>query len=580
MIRLAHRLAAPLAAAVLAVALQLPGAPARAAGSEGGAAETTRAPTPAGASPYGDYLAGVVAEQLRDNGAAADFYLRSLKGDPGNNALLERTFLLLAVEGRFADARPLAEKVAARAPQHQLARLVLTVDALRGGAFETAEAELEFVGRRGPARIAEPLMRAWLAAEAGEVGAVQDALGGLEGLERLTSRLAVHEGLIQEKLGDEAAALAAMTEAADDTSVTSFWLLRVAKNFFLRHGDSARAEAIAEAFAERSDSASLVALMRRGLEPAAPVPAPLIDSTAKGVATVLFDLAQILSSEESSDGPLFYAHLALWLDPGLEEARVLIGELLQRQGRPVAAIEAYRAIPADSPYHWSVGLRIAGELEGLERDEQAAALLRELAGARPDRFEPWFELGNLHRADERFEEAAEAYDAAVARLTPERTPWTLFYFRGIAYERTDQWDKAEADFNRALELEPDQPYVLNYLAYSWIEQDRNLDEAQKMLERAVAARPDDGYIVDSLGWVYYRLQQYQEAVETLEKAIQLKPQDPVINDHLGDAYWRTGRKREARVQWRRALSLDPEAEEIPKIERKLDSGLPAEPQNI
>lgn len=567
-------LGAGLAAALLGLTLSAP--PLRAAGEAEPAPATAAQAAP---SPYGDFLAGVVAEQLRDTGAAADFYLRSLRSDPGNEALLERAFLLLAVEGRFADAEPLAGRVVERAPQHQLARLVLTVGAIEDGAFDEAATQLDDVGQRGPARIAEPLIRAWLAAEAGDAAGVEAAFGDLTGLERLAGRLAVHKGLILERLGDAEGAAAAMKTAAEDTSVTSFWLLRLSKNFFLRHGQRAEAEAIAEAFAQQSDSASLIAVMREGLDATEP-PAPLIAGPAEGVATVLFDLAQILSGEESSDGPLFYAHLALWLEPDLDEARVLVGELLQRQGRPNAAIEAYRKIPDGSPYHWSVGLRIASELENQERDEQAIEILKQLAGDRADRFEPWYELGNLYRADQRFEEAAEAYEKAVERLGRERTPWTLFYFRGIAYERIGHWEQAEADFRKALELEPEQPYVLNYLAYSWIEQDRNLDEARRMLERAVSAKPDDGYIVDSLGWVHYRLKQYEKAVETLEKAIELKPQDPVINDHLGDAYWRTGRKREARVQWRRALSLEPEAEEVPKIERKLEDGLPHEPQNI
>ena len=115
---------------------------------------------------------------------------------------------------------------------------------------------------------------------------------------------------------------------------------------------------------------------------------------------------------------------------------------------------------------------------------------------------------------------------------------------------------------------------MNYLAYSWVERHSHLEQAQDMLVRAVELRPEDGYIVDSLGWVYYRLGKYQEAAEKLERAVELQPQDATINDHLGDAYWRTGRRREARVQWQRALSLDPEAELVPKIEKKLSEGMP------
>jgi tetratricopeptide (TPR) repeat protein len=115
--------------------------------------------------------------------------------------------------------------------------------------------------------------------------------------------------------------------------------------------------------------------------------------------------------------------------------------------------------------------------------------------------------------------------------------------------------------------------VLNYLGYSWVEMGRNLDEAKGMIERAVEQEPENGYITDSLGWVLYRLGDYQGAVEWLEKAVELAPVDPVINDHLGDVLWAVGRKIEARFQWHRAMSFDPEPEEAERIRRKLEVGL-------
>ncbi|MEM9972515.1 MAG: tetratricopeptide repeat protein, partial [Pseudomonadota bacterium] len=132
---------------------------------------------------------------------------------------------------------------------------------------------------------------------------------------------------------------------------------------------------------------------------------------------------------------------------------------------------------------------------------------------------------------------------------------------------------AEADFRRALELNPGQPQVLNFLGYSLVEQRRNLDEALGMIEQAVASRPDSGYIVDSLAWVYYRLGRFEDAVEPMERAVELLPTDPIINDHLGDVYWMVGREREARFQWERALSFEPEEEDATRIRLKLEIGL-------
>ena len=277
-----------------------------------------------------------------------------------------------------------------------------------------------------------------------------------------------------------------------------------------------------------------------------------------------------------------YANLALALDPELHAARVLIGELLQSQERHADAIAVYREVPEDSAYGWVVALRIAEELHELEQTDAAISGLEALAEAKPERFEPWYRIGNFERSRENWEVAAEAYEEAVARVGEiEERHWALLYFRGIAYERSKQWPEAEADFLKALELNPEQPYVLNYLAYSWVEHKTNLDQAEEMLLKAVELRPDDGYIVDSLGWVYYRLGRFEEAVQQLERAVELRPMDPTINDHLGDAYWRTGRLREAEVQWQRALSLNPTEEgQADKIRRKLEEGMLPEGEDL
>src|SRR5207302_9406593 len=118
-----------------------------------------------------------------------------------------------------------------------------------------------------------------------------------------------------------------------------------------------------------------------------------------------------------------------------------------------------------------------------------------------------------------------------------------------ALERAGRWPRAEADLLHALELQPEQPLVLNYLGYSWVDKGLKLNDAMRMIQRAVDLRPNDGYIVDSLGWAFYRLGNYPQAAQQLEKAVELRPQDPTINDHLGDAYWQTGRAEEARNQW-------------------------------
>jgi Flp pilus assembly protein TadD len=183
------------------------------------------------------------------------------------------------------------------------------------------------------------------------------------------------------------------------------------------------------------------------------------------------------------------------------------------------------------------------------------------------------------RSHKRYAEAVLYYDRAIALISkPETKHWSYFYARGTCYERLKKWPLAEADLQRAIQLSADQPLVLNYLGYTWIDQNRNLKQGLSLIEKAVRLKPDDGYIVDSLGWAYYRLGNFKEAVRHLERAVELKPEDPTLNDHLGDAYWRVGREREARFQWEQALTLNPEPEEIDKIKRKLQKGLAPQAQ--
>jgi len=219
---------------------------------------------------------------------------------------------------------------------------------------------------------------------------------------------------------------------------------------------------------------------------------------------------------------------------------------------------------------------IAQTLRELERTDEAVVLLKAMGAERPRRTDALATLGDMHRRDERYAEAEAAYGEAIGRLgqSPARDQWRLFYARGMALERLKRWPEAEGALQRALELQPDQPLVLNYLGYSWVDRGENLDQAKEMLHRAVELRPEDGYITDSLGWAYHRLGEREKAVTYLERAVELEPGDPVVNDHLGDAYWRAGRMREARFQWQRALSFKPEPDVASQIQVKLERGLP------
>jgi tetratricopeptide (TPR) repeat protein len=275
---------------------------------------------------------------------------------------------------------------------------------------------------------------------------------------------------------------------------------------------------------------------------------------------------------------LVLAQLALRLRPGSATAIVMASDILADENHDEQALAMLGQVPADDPLAPLVALRRAALLDELDRTDEAIATLRRLAGQSVGQPQPLARLGDLLRKRSRFPEAAQAYDQAISRIgTGSARDWPLYYARGIARERSGDWSRAEADLLRALELAPEQPYVLNYLGYTWAEQGKNLDRAKAMLLRATELRPQDGNIADSLGWVLFRLGDLKGAVQWLEKAVELEPRNSVVNDHLGDAYWAAGRQREAQFQWRRAATLDPEPGDLAKIEAKLKDGLPGFP---
>ena len=301
-----------------------------------------------------------------------------------------------------------------------------------------------------------------------------------------------------------------------------------------------------------------------------------MDSPQTGAAEALYGIGATLTRRGGEDLALVYLQLSLYLAPNHPLALLSLADLYEFVKKPAMAIKVYERVPASSPLKRNAQIQLASDLDAADRSDEAIPILKGVIAEDPKDLEAIMALGNVERDRKKFADCAETYSKGIDALPDpnDKANSVYYYYRGICEERSHQWSRAEVDMKKALELQPDQPHVLNYLGYSWIDQGINLDEGMKMIKRAVDQRPDDGYIVDSLGWAYFRIGNYQEAVKNLERAIDLKPEDPTINDHLGDAYWRVGRTLEAKFQWAHARDLKPEPEELPKIEAKIQNGLP------
>lgn len=558
------RPAPPLRLAFLAVALL-----SACAAAEGGwAGEAGFTPSPSNA--FGAYLAGRFATSEADTRTAADSLLATLRADPDQPEVVSRAFL-----ATLLDERPEATRLARRLPDMPLAAMLIAGTEAQAGRWDRAEQRLRTLPRQGPAQLLQPLLMAWVLHGKGQTDAAVTMLRPLAEGGRLRSLYALHAAMICDLSGRAREAERFVRIAIGDSQPPTLRLVQVSAGILARGGKAQEGERLIESLARAQDELALAMgnQARRQM-----LTGRVVASPVEGMAEAYLALAGALQGRGGADYSLALTRLALRLRPDFAAARLLAANILSDEGQHAAALAELDRIGRDDPLAGMVSLRRAGFLDRLDRTEEAIAEFLRAAAAYPDASQPHARLGDMLRVRQRWDEAAAAYDEAIRRVgSPAAGHWPLFYARGIAHERGGRWPSAEADFRHALELSPDQPYVLNYLGYTWVERGENLAEARRMLERAVALRPQDGNIADSLGWALFKLGDIPGAIRWLERAVELEPRSSVINDHLGDAYWRAGRRREAQFQWRRALALGPEGDEGPKIEAKLRGGLPDNP---
>jgi tetratricopeptide (TPR) repeat protein len=526
----------------------------------------------------GPYLAARAASMQSDFEQAAEFYARALARDRRNPALMESLLIAQVSLGRIDKAVPVAEVLEDSGTRSQVAELVLTADAILKGDFARfAALEIEDEGI-GP--LVDGLVKAWASMGAGEVSSALEGFDAVAGRAGLDGFALYHKALALASVGDFEGAEAIF---AGDTSGT---ILQTRRGVLARAQVLSQLERneeavtlIGDAFSGATDPE--IEILLDALRNGDSVPFTFVRNVQDGMAEVFYSVAAALRTEANPEFTLLYAQVARVLRPDHVDALLLTAELLESLSQFDAAIAVYKEVPADDPAYHAAELGRSDALRRSGRDDAAIEVLEQLTRSHGDLPTVHSALGDALRASERFGEAIDAYNRAVA-LTEDRggASWFLLYARAICYERTDQWALAEADFRAALELNPNQPQVLNYLGYSLVEMQIKLDEALEMIEQAVAASPDSGYIVDSLGWVLYRLGRYEEAVPHMERAVELLAVDPVVNDHLGDVYWAVGRYREAEFQWMRALSFVDQGEtsedaDPDRIRRKLEVGLDA-----
>jgi len=521
---------------------------------------------------YGDYLSGRFAADHHDLTEAAKFYRASLDGDPKNPQLLVLAFFYAASAGQIDQAAGLADRLAAVSPTDRATRLTLAVAALKHRDYKAARVQIAKSAAGPFTSFTVALIDAWAAAGMGDGAAAAADLKTLHAQSDADALAYFNEAMLAEFLGQKDKA-DAFYNMELKTAGLSPRVVDAYGRFLERGGRATDAQAL---YAKVAGDNVFAPVAHAGLARIAlgQTPEPLIVHAEDGAAEAMFGIAASLGDEASRDISILYLRLALYLQPNLDLAKLLLADRFEALTKYDNAIEVYRDVSRDSPYYRIAAVEVAVDEARLGKLDASITDLRALTEIYPADVETWTALADAYRQAKKYADATKAYGQAIqVTETPAKKDWPLYYARAISEQQSNDWNAAEADLKQALKLSPDEPQVLNYLGYSWIDQRRNISQAVGMLEKASALAPDDGYIVDSVGWAYFRLGRYGDAAKTLERAIQMVPGDPTINDHLGDAFWKVGRKLDARFQWSHALAFGAEDGEKAKIEKKLEVGL-------
>ncbi len=536
-----------------------------AAGPGSGAPVAATQPDPA----LGAFLAARYADSVSDPASAARFYATALKADPGNQELAEAGFLAGVLAGS-----PEALQLAPRLPGNALAALLSGNQAAMNGDYGQAAQFFKSLPGDQLAALIEPLLLAWTRLGQGNEQAALNGLTASFNKAGFGAVYVLNAAMIADSAGDRKTA--AQLYGAVSGAAPNLRLAEILASWYTRQGDKARAQAVlADLVATHPDLAIALPQIRQQMN------APVISTPVQGLAEAYLTLAASLSQPQAMFLRTVFLRFSLQLRPDLSAARLILANTQINGDDPSYtptptqmenALTTLAPIQPTDPLYGPAAAQEASLYASLNQPDKAVALLDGLIASHPHNPGLLASAGDVWRSASQCGQALPYYQKAIAMAgtPPPAEAWTLYFDRGICEDQTGNWAAAEPDIETALRLSPDQPYVLNYLGYSWAKRDVKLDQAKAMLEKAAALDPNDGAVLDSLGYVELKRGNTKSALALLIQAVQLSPDDAEVNAHLGDAFWQAGQSVQAAYQWDRALDLNPDPTLKAGLEAKIN----------
>ncbi|MBT5073333.1 MAG: tetratricopeptide repeat protein [Kordiimonadaceae bacterium] len=522
--------------------------------------------------PFGEYLTGRHAYANNQYGDAADNYLRALDLDPENVELNKITITVLITAGKIDEAIKIANRLKDIDQESDISTLLLFFEQAKNKNLDQALLMAEELSSTGILNLVKPIFKAWTLADLGRFDEVEQIISSFEEEAAFNFFNYYQSGLLFEFMGNAQKAELYYFKALGQKGLLNLRAAEAYGAIMRAQQKNGQAITVYKEYVEKAPTNEQLKARLFNAENNISEK-PFIENVNQGYAEMFYTVAVVLMQDNISQIATNYLQYALYFSPDFPLAHFMQAQIFENDKYFEGAAEHLNEITNNSPLYFQSKLQRAWLFNEMEQPDEALRAFKKLETEYPKSREVLNSIAEFYRTHARYAEAIPAYNKVVDVITEEiERDWMLYYTRGIVFDQEKRWLEAEKDFQKALELRPEQPMVMNYLAYSWVDQGKNYVKAKGMLERAVELRPNDGYIADSLGWALYKMGDDEEAVGVLERAAQLQTQDWAINDHLGDAYWTIGRKNEARFQWRHALSLSPDADKIDGIKTKIKVG--------
>lgn len=528
---------------------------------------------------YGTYLAGRIAHYRLDFDSAADYYMKTAQKDTTNKALLNRTYLMLASQGRIDESAKYARLAWNKGDKNEFIPVILAANNFKGEKYSEAIKNIQTSNSQLYKKLLAPFIQMWSYAGLNDYKKATTALSAIQKEKGMESLYHFHAGMINDYFQKTDLARKHYETIINDSSLDlSVRTLEIICNFYLRNGEKEKAMELSSKYAGSVPSLDVLQKIHNQVKKAnSETTQALISSPQAGLSEAFFNIAAIIKfNSEILDFSHVFIRLAIYENPRNDLARILLANILSMREMHKDAIAVYDEITEDSEAYYIAQYKKAESLRNIEDYKGSELLLKSLILDYPNDYQTLLDLGDTLRLQDKYKEALKYYNQALEKHHKiTSSMWQVYYARGITYERLGNWEKAEKDLNHALALNPNNLLVLNYLGYTWLKQGKSPEKAFAFIINAYNQAPYNSNIVDSLGWAFYRFGMYDQAISYLEKASESDPSNAVINDHLGDAYWQGGRQNEARFQWHHALTLKDVTGEVNKsdIKKKLAQGM-------